>query len=306
MPKVSVIIPVYNVEKYLSRCIDSVLAQTFTDFEILLIDDGSYDNSGYICDQYAENDNRIRVFHKENGGVSSARNVGLDNARGEWIAFIDADDWISEDYLKQEYDVNTDIIQLGYNVISENGELIRTFKVQKKILTKQESIYKHFVQKRTNALWDKLFSYNVISKTRFNIKVSVGEDFLFTLSLMKTIKSYSFSTTGMYSYINRDDSTMGRINKRPRERLSIALQNIDNICKTINNLHYLKNSILFSTYLNIIILNASLLTKEEKEYIIKLFSKIKLNTLKYVTLKDKVYIYIKWLIFKLFSRTQDY
>lgn len=94
-PEISVIVPVYNVEKYLHRCIDSLLAQTYTDFELLLIDDGSTDASGRICDEYAGKDSRVRVFHKENGGASSARNHGLDNASGEWLAFCDADDWIS-------------------------------------------------------------------------------------------------------------------------------------------------------------------------------------------------------------------
>ena len=93
MPKISVIVPVYNTEKYLRRCIDSVLAQTYQDFELLLIDDGSKDSSGAICDEYAEKDTRVRVFHKENGGVSSARNLGLDNAKGEWVTFIDSDDY---------------------------------------------------------------------------------------------------------------------------------------------------------------------------------------------------------------------
>ena len=94
MPLISIIIPIYNTEKYLPRCIDSILAQTFRDFELLLINDGSTDNSGTICDEYVKKDSRIRVFHKENGGASSARNMGLDNAQGEWIAFIDSDDWI--------------------------------------------------------------------------------------------------------------------------------------------------------------------------------------------------------------------
>lgn len=99
MPKVSIIVPVYNVEKYLSRCVDSILAQTYTDWELLLIDDGSPDKSGSICDEYAKQDNRIRVFHKENGGVSSARNLGLDNVYGEYVMFVDADDWILENTL---------------------------------------------------------------------------------------------------------------------------------------------------------------------------------------------------------------
>ena len=93
-PKISVIIPVYNAESTLRRCVDSVLAQTFPDFECLLINDGSEDKSGEICDEYAIRDSRVRVFHKGNGGVSSARNVGLDNATGEWIAFVDSDDWV--------------------------------------------------------------------------------------------------------------------------------------------------------------------------------------------------------------------
>lgn len=91
-PAVSVIVPVYKAEKYLHKCVDSLLAQTFTDFEVLLVDDGSPDRSGEICDGYAARDSRVRVFHKENGGVSSARNMGLDNARGEYIVFLDADD----------------------------------------------------------------------------------------------------------------------------------------------------------------------------------------------------------------------
>ena len=91
-PKISVIVPVYNVEKYLCRCIDSILAQTFTDFELLLIDDGSKDSSGEICEEYAGKDARIRVFHRQNGGVSTARNLGIDKAKGEWIYFVDSDD----------------------------------------------------------------------------------------------------------------------------------------------------------------------------------------------------------------------
>ena len=95
MPTISVIVPVYNVEKYLRCCVDSILAQTFTDIEVLLVDDGSTDSSGAICDEYAQLDRRVRVFHKTNGGVSSARNLGLDEATGRWIMFVDSDDKVS-------------------------------------------------------------------------------------------------------------------------------------------------------------------------------------------------------------------
>ena len=100
MPLISVIVPVYNTEKYLHRCIDSILNQTFTDFELLLINDGSTDSSSAICDEYAEKDCRVRVFHKPNGGVSSARNLGLEKAQGEWITFCDSDDRVYPTWLQ--------------------------------------------------------------------------------------------------------------------------------------------------------------------------------------------------------------
>ena len=97
---VSVIIPIYKVEQYLARCIDSVLRQTVSDLEIILVDDGSPDACGAICDEYAKKDDRIRVIHKENGGLSSARNAGIKIAKGEYIAFVDSDDWIDENFIK--------------------------------------------------------------------------------------------------------------------------------------------------------------------------------------------------------------
>ncbi len=102
-PKISCIVPVYNVEKYLHRCIDSILAQTFTDFELILVDDGSPDGCPAICDEYAEKDGRVRVIHQANAGVSAARNAGLDAARGEWITFVDSDDWVERDFLFEQF-----------------------------------------------------------------------------------------------------------------------------------------------------------------------------------------------------------
>lgn len=102
-PKISIIVPVYNAENYLHRCVDSLLAQTFLDFEILLIDDGSPDESGKICDEYAQKDERVLVFHKENGGVSSARQCGLDHAQGEYVIHVDPDDWVETNMLEELY-----------------------------------------------------------------------------------------------------------------------------------------------------------------------------------------------------------
>ena len=101
MPRLSVIVPVYKVEKYIHKCVDSILNQTFTDFELILVDDGSPDNCGRICDEYAEKDSRVRVIHKKNGGVSDARNVGVVESKGDYISFVDPDDWIETNALEQ-------------------------------------------------------------------------------------------------------------------------------------------------------------------------------------------------------------
>lgn len=125
---ISVIVPIYKAEQYVHRCIDSILAQSYTDFELLLIDDGSPDSSGAICDEYAAKDCRVRVFHKENGGVSSARNLGLDNARGEYITFCDADDYVGVDWLcvyDEAIKQKLDFAIQGIYYITNNGEIER-------------------------------------------------------------------------------------------------------------------------------------------------------------------------------------
>ena len=118
MPLVSVIIPVYNVEKYLAECVDSVLNQTHRNIEVILVDDGSSDGSGAMCDAYAEQDERVRVIHKTNGGQSSARNAALEVMTGEWLLFVDSDDWIEPDTLEAlltRKDERADIIEFGYS-----------------------------------------------------------------------------------------------------------------------------------------------------------------------------------------------
>ncbi|MDR0422523.1 MAG: glycosyltransferase, partial [Proteiniphilum sp.] len=108
-PMISVIVPVYNVEKYLRKCLESILAQTYTSFELLLVNDGSTDGSGQICDEYAQKDSRVQVFHQENKGVSRARNLGLERAKGKWVAFIDSDDWVDSTYLEHLLEGDEDV-----------------------------------------------------------------------------------------------------------------------------------------------------------------------------------------------------
>ena len=150
LPKVSIIIPVYNVAEYLRRGLDSVLSQSFQDFELILVDDGSTDASGKMCDEYADSDSRIQVIHKENGGVSSARNAGLDCAKGEWVYFIDPDDVLLPDGLRTLVDgisEEVDAVMGGYEEISLAGTLLRSSEASSRhvILDKSKSLRPLFI-----------------------------------------------------------------------------------------------------------------------------------------------------------------
>lgn len=190
-PKISVIVPVYNVEKYLSRCIDSILAQTFTDFELLLIDDGSNDNSGNICDDYVKKDNRIRVFHKENGGVSSARNLGLNKAKGEWICFVDSDDTVSVKYL---YNMSNFIRYEDMLILSNYRDKDKSdciIKLDNVTLYKDE-IVRYFIANKVLTLsgpCSKLFNNGIIRKysLRFPDSIQMGEDTIFLIRYLNCV-----------------------------------------------------------------------------------------------------------------------
>ncbi len=200
-PKISVIVPVYNVEKYIHRCIDSILSQSFIDFELILVDDGSPDNCGKICDEYAQKDCRVRVFHKPNGGVSSARNLGLDNTKGKWITFIDSDDYIEIDYLEElvlfERDDKTDF------VVTLNT--IRKY-TQCKSLTLQYSEYNQLFSlyglDKNGYVIGKLYKTDIIQKLqlRFNTNVHLGEDVMFALKYLMHTNSIVIFSSDKYIY----------------------------------------------------------------------------------------------------------
>lgn len=206
-PIISVIVPAYNAEKYLRRCIDSILAQTFTDFELLLIDDGSTDKSGEICDEYADKDARIRVFHKANGGVSSARNVGLDNALGEYICFCDADDWVDTHWLQGFIEVYpNDLIVQGFcykNPDQKNWEKCKINNECKKVLDALD--YLHRV-KNMGYLWCRCFKSSIIkdNNIRFNEKIVVREDYDFIICFCTHIRNVMLVSNCSYYYLMPD------------------------------------------------------------------------------------------------------
>lgn len=205
-PKISVIVPVYKVEQFLSRCIDSILNQTFTDFELLLIDDGSPDNSGTICDEYALKDKRIRVFHKENGGVCSARNLGLDNAVGTWVTFVDSDDWIKSNYLLYFIqNSQSDFIVSGHQ---QFGHINKTILVKERNVVIDSDLYdiwKEQLNSKSFVFWytcGKFYKNEILQKNniRFNQELIYSEDFCFVLEYMLCVKTCKCIESVEYQY----------------------------------------------------------------------------------------------------------
>ena len=179
---ISVIVPVYNSEQTLHRCIDSILGQTYRNFELLLINDGSKDCSGEICDEYARKDNRVKVFHKENGGVSSARNVGLVNARGEWVSFVDSDDYLQQGFLESMNLYESSDLVIGNSIwLNDKDEKLFECDIPKGVFLKNEILPQYLYSAAFNVPWGKLFKSDVIAthNIRFNSNMRVAEDLLF-------------------------------------------------------------------------------------------------------------------------------
>lgn len=209
MSVVSIIVPVYNTGKFLHRCIDSILDQTFTDFELLIIDDGSKDGSELICDEYAEKDTRVRVFHKENGGVSSARNLGLEYASGEWIMFVDSDDWLPLNSLEilisgQE----ADLIVSGY--VLEKKKTMPILPSCNGVQEREEFrdfIIKNYQSPFLAAPWAKLYKRKIIALNNifFDLKLKVCEDAIFIATYLLYVGSISIIDKVCYVYDEPDD-----------------------------------------------------------------------------------------------------
>lgn len=220
MPKLSVIVPVYNAEDYLHRCIDSILAQTFTDFELLLINDGSKDNSGKICDEYAAKDNRIRVFHKDNGGVSSARNVGLDNVRGEYVTFVDSDDWIEpEMYKAMLYELGVKVADVCFCDIRISSSL-RTYVEHYGICGNKDEDISNYIYREWHSSCNIVAKNEIFEKNRLRYPegISFCEDFHLTLRLLCFAERIINVDEAFYIY-NRDNESSATHNFSSKKHL---------------------------------------------------------------------------------------
>lgn len=208
-PKISVIVPVYKVEKYLPRCVESIINQSFSDFELILVDDGSPDNCGAICDEYSKKDARILVIHQENAKLAAARNSGLDIASGEWVAFVDSDDWLHKGYLNALLSgsrKDTDVVICGSKVTSNETE------------KEEEGVAVRFQDVSTNQLsldhiaftrvWGRIVRRAVIGDLRFVSGTEPAEDSLFNLLLFRDDMKIRVTDTKLYYYFMRPDSAI--------------------------------------------------------------------------------------------------
>lgn len=202
---VSVILPVYNVEKYIREALDSVINQTYKNLEIILVDDGSPDSSGDICDEYAAKDDRIRVIHKENGGVSSARNAGIEMAAGDWIYFMDPDDWIEPDTLEAAVGMaaenGCDMCMFDVEKVSRTRKTLRTFQCDGTVFRDpaDEKVFLAFACV-IGAVWNIVTKADFIKKLRFDESFSIREDDIFKLQLYGTINSFCHVRKPLYHY----------------------------------------------------------------------------------------------------------
>lgn len=227
---ISIIVPIYNVEKYLKQCIDSIINQTYKNIEIILIDDGSPDRCGAICDEYSKKDNRIIVIHKKNGGLSDARNRGIDIANGKYLTFIDSDDFVDSDYIEKLYNSiklhNTQIAQCGISKVNKSNETITKLcyegngvKTSHEILN---DLYgKHIIE--NVVVWNKMYAKELFANIRFPVG-KIHEDEFTTYKIFYSVNNISLLKDCLYNYRQTNESIIGKKFNKKRLDLLDALE----------------------------------------------------------------------------------
>lgn len=230
MSKISVIIPVYNVEKYLKKCVESVLKQTIADLEIILVDDGSTDRSGRICDEYAERDSRIVVVHKKNGGLSSARNIGIEIAKSQYIGFVDSDDYIEEDMYEVLYrnimENDADLAMCDLYHCYE-GKKIKINPIKEKFILDSEQAIKMVMEAKKTSVTavNKLYKKELFDEIRYP-EGKLSEDAFVIIDILMRAKKIVFTSEQKYFYVHRKGSiTTSGFKKKDLNVLEAYLKN---------------------------------------------------------------------------------
>ena len=234
MQRISIIVPIYNTDKYLSYCLDSILSQTYTNWEAILVDDGSTDRSSIICDEYAEKDNRFKVIHQENGGVSAARLNGFNKSEGEWVFFMDADDTIPHNALQALISNST-----GQKYICGTANEIKEG-TAKRILYTNNGIFKkedirvsilQFTRNFSWELWGKLFHRSILDIETLTVpsNIKVFEDYVITLRILNKIKNVKYISDNTYNYIIRESSAT-HTNKQDLKKVEDLSKEVAAVC----------------------------------------------------------------------------
>ncbi|MGM9978893.1 MAG: glycosyltransferase family 2 protein [Clostridium sp.] len=255
---ISVIVPVYNVEKYLSKCIQSIINQTYKNLEIILIDDGSQDNSSKLCDEYSLKDSRISVIHKKNGGLSSARNVGLSNANGDYITFIDSDDWIDQNMISTLFNIinqeKSDIAVCNYFLAYNEEIQIQKDKIEIKNFSNIEALKKLYDEKLKIVMTIaccKLFKRELFNNINFP-DGRIHEDEFTTYKLLYKAEKISYTNKKFYYYRQRKDSIMNSaFNKKKLDIIYALEERIKFIKESVNDME-LYNLVVKGYYITIL------------------------------------------------------
>ena len=261
----SIVVPIYNVDKYLEQCINSILNQTYQNFELILVDDGSTDNSSKICDYFKKRDSRVEVIHKVNGGLVSARKAGTMIAKKKYIVPIDGDDFVDENYLKEAYDIindfNPDVICFSYNMYYENSRnrLINNNLDEgfyKENLTNIFNSYLYDEEKKwrntgniSYSIWSKIVKREIYTKCQLSIedKIKIGEDCLVTAKILKECTSLYIKNKAYYYYRQINTSMIKEYNPKNIESANLAYLELANICNENNVNVFALNTVLDRT-----------------------------------------------------------
>ncbi|EUC81508.1 glycosyltransferase, group 2 family protein [Streptococcus sp. CM6] len=243
--KISVIVPVYNVEAYLERCVESILQQTYAHFELILINDGSTDSSGQICDRLASQYENIKVYHIENAGVSNARNMGIQLATGSWVTFIDSDDFVTQDYLATLASA-VEGLNVGFVIAPlhhiKNGIVtdIPPHSGKTELWSTEETMKELLMTTRTSFFpVAKLFKRDLLADEKFNTNYHLAEDALFlTELLLKTRCSSVFIDKPVYYYDHREGSATTSVNRHVFDTIEAYQQIIAQVSQAFPNLKY--------------------------------------------------------------------
>ncbi|MFS9280534.1 glycosyltransferase family 2 protein [Streptococcus oralis] len=243
--KISVIVPVYNVEAYLERCVESILQQTYTHFELILINDGSTDSSGQICDHLASQYENIKVYHIENAGVSNARNMGIQLATGSWVTFIDSDDFVTQDYLATLASA-VEGVNVGFAIAPlhhiKNGIVtdLPSHSGKTELWSTEETMKELLMTTRTSFFpVAKLFKRDLLADEKFNTNYHLAEDALFlTELLLKTRCSCVFIDKPVYYYDHREGSATTSVNRHVFDTIEVYQQIIAQVSQAFPNLKY--------------------------------------------------------------------